>query len=173
MCQCPHGLVPHCYADAEAAEVTYPTPVSMPSRASTSLLHNPVPPRFDGVCEIVSMPSRASTSLLLCHISMVRVYDRRVSMPSRASTSLLRNTPFDVFCDWERCQCPHGLVPHCYTKCAWRKRNTTPSGVSMPSRASTSLLLSKAERGARYGLRCQCPHGLVPHCYQRPMVGIH
>ena len=38
--------------------------------------------------------------------------------------------------------------------------------VSMPSRASTSLLRgNKYIREDERGLQCQCPHGLQPHCY--------
>ena len=38
----------------------------------------------------------------------------QVSMPSRANASLLRGEmiPMDLFV--EVCQCPHGLMPHCY-----------------------------------------------------------
>ena len=40
-CQCPHGLIPHCYFAAlrKAYTVTHPL-VSMPSRAYTSLLQS-------------------------------------------------------------------------------------------------------------------------------------
>ena len=59
-------------------------------------------------------------------------------MPSRASTSLLRplvkKTNKLIF----KCQCPLGLVPHCY-RLACQEETTFIS--------------------------CQCPLGLVPHCY--------
>ena len=87
--------------------------MSMPSRASTSLLQDPDEDGFDED-EFVSMPSRASTSLLrrdLVHPSSKVLL---VSMPSRASTSLLLRKR-DLFQKWGfGCQCPHGLVPHCY-----------------------------------------------------------
>ena len=61
-------------------------------------------------------------------------------MPSRASTSLLHmyHGSKEV---WEApmCQCPHGLVPHCYSKPPYLNEEGYKS-VSMPSRASTSLL---------------------------------
>ena len=62
-----------------------------------------------------------------------------VSMPSRASTSLLREIDLSSITPLVMCQCPHGLVPHCYGTVG----NATKMkfiGVSMPSRASTSLL---------------------------------
>ena len=60
-------------------------------------------------------------------------------MPSRASTSLLQynGMRYTVFMAW--CQCPHGLVPHCYAKEGLPIADI--ADVSMPSRASTSLLL--------------------------------
>ena len=38
--------------------------------------------------------------------------------------------------------------------------------MSMPSRASTSLLQKGDLTGIDPILACQCPHGLVPHCYR-------
>ena len=67
--------------------------------------------------------------------------DCDVSMPSRASTSLLLDiTAILGNIGRMTCQCPHGLVPHCY-----------------------SQILPISE--IKYIL-CQCPHGLVPHCYE-------
>ena len=63
-------------------------------------------------------------------------------MPSRAGASLL------LFCLEYKvdpkavCQCPLGLVPHCY---ADHQGNFELVNVNM----------------------CQCPLGLVPHCYRR------
>ena len=60
-------------------------------------------------------------------------------MPSRASTSLLQPFEIDGVESWCKvCQCPHGLVPHCYREL--EKFPTAIWDVSMPSRASTSLL---------------------------------
>ena len=62
-------------------------------------------------------------------------------MPSRAGASLL------LFCLEYKvdpkavCQCPLGLVPHCYLEAA-KEYGDIIDIVSMPSRASTSLLLS-------------------------------
>ena len=88
-CQCPHGLVPHCYSIGDGGRLTSSAFVSMPSRASTSLLHQYVDTSVM-VRALVSMPSRASTSLLLRGCGYTED-DRKaiVSMPSRASTSLL------------------------------------------------------------------------------------
>ena len=44
----------------------------------------------------------------------------RVSMPSRAYTSLLRNIMYLVaVLKGQLCQCPLGLIPHCYER--WRE----------------------------------------------------
>ena len=138
-CQCPHGLVPHCYSIGDGGRLTSSAFVSMPSRASTSLLHQYVDTSVM-VRALVSMPSRASTSLLLVNYWYLGVV---------ASV----------------CQCPHGLVPHCYPT-EMSLEVEVLRGVSMPSRASTSLL--RYTRGYNNGCSntmCQCPHGLVPHCY--------
>ena len=119
-----------------------------------------------------------------------RLPETGVSMPSRASTSLLRAT---VLCQssWGyTCQCPLGLVPHCYVRSAV-VHSVNKDGVSMPSRASTSLLLFRSVKDlrvinsyvsmpsrastsllpailgniGRMTSLCQCPLGLVPHCY--------
>ena len=59
-------------------------------------------------------------------------------MTSRASTSLLRESHIQMCLTSKRCQCPHGLVPHCYRRQSICSRSEIR--VSMPSRASTSLL---------------------------------
>ena len=61
-CQCPHGLVPHCYNE-EGYKSNHILLVSMPSRASTSLLLIALRILLSSPA-VVSMPSRASTSLL-------------------------------------------------------------------------------------------------------------
>ena len=88
MCQCPHGLVPHCYGRRSYYEIIWRKSVSMPSRASTSLLQ------------------RKRVAILTREIC--------VSMPSRASTSLLLEEKGRYIDPRDMCQCPHGLVPHCY-----------------------------------------------------------
>ncbi len=62
------------------------------------------------------------------------------------------------------CQCPHGLVPHFYQQEQQQQEQLIK--VSMPSRASTSLLrrFTDDEHPGFWNV-CQCPHGLVPHCY--------
>ena len=64
MCQCPHGLVPHCYPLEQAIYRDLTLIVSMPSRASTSLLPQLMGYYYNKMRTPVSMPSRASTSLL-------------------------------------------------------------------------------------------------------------
>ena len=63
-----------------------------------------------------------------------------VSMPSRASTSLLQKYARRACIPQRGCQCPLGLVPHCYS-------NGCPCGSNIRQ-------------------MCQCPLGLVPHCYK-------
>ena len=89
-CQCPHGLVPHCYQVKILIRFLSLIWVSMPSRASTSLLPSVSKKVKESFIYGVSMPSRASTSLLLreAHYASCS-FERDVSMPSRASTSLL------------------------------------------------------------------------------------
>ena len=114
-CQCPLGLIPHCYGDIIDIPFAQVAPVSMPSRAYTSLLQRRA---FNGTlvsagqcqcplgliphCYVatsmhfgqamitVSMPSRAYTSLLHKHCNAYGYSRTEVSMPSRAYTSLLQ-----------------------------------------------------------------------------------
>ena len=88
VCQCPLGLVPHCYK---------------------SYCYKGGDPRVG-----VSMPSRASTSLLQRRNRCIQNHPYSVSMPSRASTSLLLYTCPTKWWTSKTCQCPLGLVPHCY-----------------------------------------------------------
>ena len=84
------------------------------------------------------MPSRASTSLLLIPMDLFVEVLKSVSMPSRASTSLLHKmerVTVQLTC---LCQCPLGLVLHCYDTDDDETEDLDE--VSMPSRASTSLL---------------------------------
>ena len=63
-------------------------------------------------------------------------------MPSRANASLLQWIKSRKCISVILCQCPHGLMPHCY-------------------------LLPFSIFFSRYGITCQCPHGLMPHCYDQ------
>ena len=112
----------------------------MPSRASTSLLLSGLRVLVDGILH-VSMPSQASTSLL--HSKSLwknKIDNDSVSMPSRASTSLLHHYEINFLPEWGLCQCPHGLMPHFDTDFAIELRSVA-AGVSMPSRAYASFLL--------------------------------
>ena len=136
-CQCPHGLVPHCYEDGSGRSQILSV-VSMPSRASTSLLPQSLSSlrlgeddvnALTGLYLIVTqcvLPHYVRhiacvnalsglyliVTVMLPPISSVNVH--RVSMPSRAYTSLLRD--------------------------AWKSKSKYEDEVSMPSRAYTSLL---------------------------------
>ena len=110
------------------------------------------------------MPSRASTSLLQGKKRKPGKDDYVVSMPSRASTSLLQKQSFPKGRRSFKCQCPLGLVPHCYNAIAtnvirWRMCQC-PLG--LVPHCYHSRLLSKS-----ICKRCQCPLGLVPHCYKK------
>ena len=114
-CQCPHGLVPHCYTVISSNRSDNCIHVSMPSRASTSLLPISTLTEEQGYVQVCQCP----------HGLVPHCY--------RDGEAILKRYP-------EACQCPHGLVPHCYhIKLPYLYR--VACSVSMPSRASTSLLL--------------------------------
>ena len=164
----------------------------MPSRAYASLLR-------DALAKLEFSSDKCVNALSGWYLIATkesltaRLPETGVSMPSRASTSLLRAT---VLCQssWGyTCQCPLGLVPHCYVRSAV-VHSVNKDGVSMPSRASTSLLLFRSVKDlrvinsyvsmpsrastsllpailgniGRMTSLCQCPLGLVPHCYSTP-----
>ena len=117
-CQCPHGLIPHCY-------------------------------NHEDICNVFV------SYLCQCpHGLIPHCYVRR-NKPIKEGKRKL-------------CQCPHGLIPHCYKDLAdldWYKIE-----VSMPSRAYTSLLrcYQSTTTNMNHCSACQCPHGLIPHCYSTP-----
>ena len=63
------------------------------------------------------------------------------------------------------CQCPHGLIPHCYLNRVC-ECGIGPLGVN----ALTGLYLIATwhnnENNDLEEVLCQCPHGLIPHCYE-------
>ena len=87
------------------------------------------------------MPSRAYTSLLR---SSTWVDAKRRTLCVNALTGLYLIATKYVDKMWldesNWCQCPHGLIPHCY----------------VPVSDSVLTAIEAA---------CQCPHGLIPHCY--------
>ena len=84
--------------------------VSMPSRASTSFLLNYYKIEM-GMYDDVSMPSRASTSFLQIYRRVTKWYHYIVSMPSRASTSFLQYAEFLYDCEEsERVNADHALT---------------------------------------------------------------
>ena len=111
-CQCPHGLIPHCYRGSIQKIVACGPSVSMPSRAYTSLLHVEAITRA-AIASIVSMPSRAYTSLLP---GITRMFlNQNLSVNALTGlyliATILRVTEIIRY---STCQCPHGLIPHCY-----------------------------------------------------------
>ena len=76
---------------------------------------------------LVSMPSRACTSLLQGGSGSPEGVLYGVSMPSRACTSLLHRDIAAMNSYLVSCQCPLGLVPHCYTKVLHAKRESLES----------------------------------------------
>ena len=117
---------------------------------------------------ILLMPSRASTSLLPQHIFWMRAWFVLCQCPHGLVPHCYAKGSEYFANHLALCQCPHGLVPHCYVQV---KTSMRMSGiiVSMPSRASTSLLRAvNGDEKERLGVGCQCPHGLVPHCYSTP-----
>ena len=63
-----------------------------------------------------------------------------------------------------QCQCPHGLMPHCYNE-SLLLHIRVATGVN----ALTGLCLIATEFTPisleDLNTLCQCPHGLMPHCY--------
>ena len=85
------------------------------------------------------MPSRANASLLPTRFPRSRANSTAVSMPSRANASLLHvSIPVNLGPSEIVCQCPHGLMPHCYREKVFIL--SLLIRVSMPSRANASLL---------------------------------
>ena len=86
MCQCPLGLIPHCYAGLYVREAVIE--VSMPSRAYTSLL--PQKGRKDKYAINVGVNALSGLYLIVTvDITNAGNGEKGVSMPSRAYTSLL------------------------------------------------------------------------------------
>ena len=111
----------------------------MPSRAYTSLLRKRIFRNWQK-SQLVSMPSRAYTSLLRRARYNLSRFCQVVSMPSRAYTSLLLSVwQLNLLKRLGTCQCPLGLIPHCYAE-NFKKMVDNAELVSMPSRAYTSLL---------------------------------
>ena len=138
-CQCPLGLIPHCYPDVNDV-MNFILNVSMPSRAYTSLLQRLR--RNRSSCKSYSVNALSGLYLIVTHLFLFGKlrYKSRVSMPSRAYTSLLRRGSFTDLISLLRCQCPLGLIPHCYCN-VWHVGKR------------------------RHLYQCQCPLGLIPHCY--------
>ena len=111
----------------------------MPSRAYTSLLHGMPVERLGKGAYCVN----ALTGLYLIATRMtfseLCITGTIVSMPSRAYTSLLRQYCMHLMTTSLQCQCPHGLIPHCYIVNSSKTIDDLYE-VSMPSRAYTSLL---------------------------------
>ena len=104
------------------------------------------------------MPSRAYTSLLLTNKSALDALDICVN----ALSGLYLIVTYDQDCDYKgidfRCQCPLGLIPHCYE--IKEKTYNWFCEVSMPSRAYTSLLPGRKWRDEFYPQRVNALSGL-------------
>ena len=91
-------------------------------------------------------------------------------MPSRASTSLLLATQSTENCAAYRCQCPHGLMPHCYV---YEISVFSHSITGVNALTGLCLIVTWVkENGTAVSELCQCPHGLMPHCYVERVVYI-
>ena len=88
MCQCPLGLIPHCYAGLYVREAVIE--VSMPSRAYTSLL--PQKGRKDKYAINVGVNALSGLYLIVTTVKTEDLLNPRTG-----------------------CQCPLGLIPHCYS----------------------------------------------------------
>ena len=127
--------------------------MSMPSRASTSLLLFAV---IIAVMTPMCVNALSGQYLIVTFTATVTVvYWLRKGVNALTGQYLIVTVLALNIADYmaEKCQCPHGLVPHCYTDRVWHECNNDEL-VSMPSRASTSLLPSYLFKGQRPGMRC-------------------
>ena len=194
LCQCPHGLIPHCYVTWRRYSTNDDDEVSMPSRAYTSLLLPMVDPaathddiRVNALTGLyliatrcimsfhsrsvmtVSMPSRAYTSLLQYSGSASQMATQSVSMPSRAYTSLLPRRRSIM--TRQRIYSVNALTG-LYLIATLRRTTMNLSTQHSCVNALTGLYLiatlDELESKALQFMMCQCPHGLIPHCYSTP-----
>ena len=84
------------------------------------------------------MPSRAYASLLLADNLQIRTCIVCVNALTGLCLIATGNVRTNDLTIDQVCQCPHGLMPHCYLTDNYYLINV-----------------------------CQCPHGLMPHCYSR------
>ena len=114
---------------------------------------------------VVSMPSRAYTSLLPKREETFRTDLIRVN----ALTGLYliaTSSPYYTYSNQRRCVNALTGLYLIATKSSLQ-RSHPRNLVSMPSRAYTSLLPLSVSVEIHCMIRCQCPHGLVPHFYAK------
>ena len=119
---------------------------------------------------VVSMPSRAYTSLLPKREETFRTDLIRVN----ALTGLYliaTSSPYYTYSNQRRCVNALTGLYLIATKSSLQ-RSHPRNLVSMPSRAYTSLLLEYRKKIFGESGRCQCPHGLIPHCYLVDVIRI-
>ena len=113
----------------------------------------------------VSMPSRASSSFLLRNV-VLNKNEKKCQCPLGLHPHFYVLSSFSIGCYTAVCQCPLGLHPHFYI--GERRMYEKQYNVSMPSRASSSFLLTSIESLKKFQVLCQCPLGLHPHFYAPP-----
>ena len=92
-----------------------------------------------------------------------------VSMPSRAYASLLPTKPLFICQIKWLCQCPLGLMPHCYENSIYSLIAVAREGCQCPLGLMPHcyrLLIREYYQKGRKGVKC--PLGLMPHCYSTP-----
>ena len=145
----------------------------MPSRAYTSfLLRYELNPEVNGNYRV-----NALTGLYLISTRWKTMQKflplQGVSMPSRASTSLLLLPSLTSEKDRKlRCQCPHGLVPHCYYRDGYYVVGNAGE-CQCPHGLVPHCYTVEKRMQSILNSWCQCPHGLVPHCYPRSFMILH
>ena len=167
MCQCPLGLMPHCYdRGAVIARVEAET-VSMPSRAVTSFLP------WDRVTAERSKQHRVN-ALLGCYListyTGVQQGDARTPCGVNAlSGCYLISTEYSQ--RWSRilrsvCQCPLGLLPHFYGAVCKMECTQVDLACQCPLGLLPHFYVHYASwEFFQMKCRCQCPLGLLPHFY--------
>ena len=135
-CQCPLGLIPHCYAKESFSKQLRTAKCQCPLgliphcyrvKENQAFMTEKCVNALSGLYLIVTEAESHFSS-----------FQKFVSMPSRAYTSLLPEAFLDEGRGDAACQCPLGLIPHYYSM--FCRGCIIYSCVSMPSRAYTSLL---------------------------------
>ena len=187
--QCPLGLMPHCYVMHQQSSSSVVINVSMPSRASTSLLLK----AMILLCQKVMRVNALSGQYLIATVKSASMLMTKQALCVNALSGQYLIATAKLECTSVKYHFGVNALSGQYLIATGIDINTSDCGtvVSMPSRASTSLLLEDFvefidnlycvnalsgqyliattdminEEEKEVLKLCQCPLGLVPHCY--------